>query len=118
MENQEVTNPNPVNQQNLPNATGVLVLGIISIVTCWCVGIVGLGVGIVALVLAKKANQLYQASPELYTESSYNNMKGGKICAIIGVCLSSLVVLYYIFYFIFIGTVISSMPWEMMNSGY
>ncbi len=90
-------------QQPLPNSTGVLVLGILSIVffICYvCVGLIGLTLGIVALVMAKKANQLYLASPDNYTKSSYDNMKAGKICAIIGICLSSIWVIVGIIYFI------------------
>lgn len=115
MENQEVTNANPVNQQSLPNATGVLVLGILSIVFCFCYGIVGAALGIIALVLAGKANKLYQNSPELYTESSYKNMKAGKVCGIIGLALSSLYLIYFIIIIAFYGTLLSSMPWDQMG---
>ena len=38
----------------LPNATAVLVLGILSIVTCWLYGIPGIIMGIIAIVLAQK----------------------------------------------------------------
>ena len=41
-------------QRPLPNATAVLVLGIIAIVGCFCDGIPGLVCGIIALVLAGK----------------------------------------------------------------
>lgn len=81
-------------QQKLPNATIILVLGILSIVTCCCYGIVGLIVGIVALVLAKKAKEVYLENPELY--SDYNNVKTGRILAIIGIVLSALFLIYMI----------------------
>lgn len=117
MENQEVSNP--ANQQTLPNATGVLVLGILSIVFCWCYGFIGATLGIIALVLANKANKLYQSSPNSYTESSYKNMKAGKVCAIIGLSLSSLYIIYFIIIITFYGAMFSALPWEeMMNSGY
>ncbi len=117
MENQEVTNP--VNQQSLPNATAVLVLGILSIVFCFCYGIVGAALGIIALVLASKAGKIYASSPSSYTESSFKNMKAGKICAIIGLCLSSLYLIYFIVIISFYGAMFSALPWqEMMNSGY
>jgi hypothetical protein len=58
-------------QRSLPNATAVLVLGIIGIVGCFCYGIPGLICSIIALVLFSKDKQLYVASPELYTEASY-----------------------------------------------
>lgn len=117
MENQEVTNP--TNQQTLPNSTGVLVLGILSIVFCWCYGFIGAALGIIALVLASKANKLYQSYPDSYTESSFKNMKAGKICAIIGLSLSSLYLIYFIVIISFYGAMFSALPWEeMMNSGY
>ena len=75
-------------QRNLPNGTAVLVLGILSIVTCCCYGFIGLTLGIVALVLANKDLKLYQESPELYL--NYKNLNIGKILAIIGVVLSSI----------------------------
>lgn len=98
-------------KQQLPNATLVLIFGIASIVTCFCYGILGLIFGIVALVLAKKAKELYEANPDLYL--GYENLKAGKVCAIIGVILSSLYFLIIIGYFIFIGAML---PWsEIIN---
>src|SRR6056297_152016 len=76
-------------QQPLPNASAVLVLGILSIVTFWCInGLVGIVLGIIGLVLAGKPLKLYNDNPELYTESSYKNVKAGKICSIIGLAIS------------------------------
>ena len=92
MENQSSTTSET--QKSLPNSTGVLVLGILSIALCCCYGIVGIIMGVISLILANTANKLYMENPELYTESSYKNMKGGKICAIIGLCLS---VLYFVY---------------------
>lgn len=110
MENIEQNTQN----QNLPNSTTILVLGICSIVTCACGGIVGLGLGITSLVMGKKARLMYENYPAgTFNESSYNNMKAGKICAIIGVCLSGLAFIYWCFwliYFIAIGTALSSIP--------
>lgn len=85
-------------QQQLPNATAVLVLGIISLVFC---GIVGLVCGIIALNMAGKAKALYEANPGMYTQSSYSNVSSGRTCALIGVILSSLVFVFFIIYFIF-----------------
>jgi len=83
-------------QQALPNATAVLILGILSIVTCCCYGVVGLILGIVALVLAKKDKGLYLANPSVYTEGSYKNLNAGRICAIIGLVLNIIYLLMYI----------------------
>ncbi|MBQ4821242.1 CCC motif membrane protein [Aquimarina sp. MMG016] len=101
-------------KEQLPNATLILVFGILSIVSCFCYGIFGLIFGIIALVLSKNATTLYNANPEMYT--GYENVKAGKICAIIGVVLSALLFLLMIIYFIFIGAML---PWsEIMEGGY
>lgn len=77
--------------QKLPNATAVLILGILSIVTCCCYGILGLILGIIALVLAKKDSALYKISPQSYT--NYSNLNIGRILAIIGIVLSAIYLL-------------------------
>lgn len=111
MENQQLNS-----QQVLPNSTGVLVLGILSIVFCFCYGLIGLTLGIIALVMANKANKLYLENPHTYSESSFKNMKAGKVCAIIGVCLSSLYLVVIIIYIAIVGAALTAMPWaEMMN---
>ncbi len=74
---------------NLPNATAVLVLGILSIVICFITGII-------ALVMAKKDLELYNANPGMYNPASLSNIKTGKICAIIGIVLQSIAILVYI----------------------
>jgi uncharacterized membrane protein len=81
-------------KHTLPNSTGVLVLGILSIVTCCCYGIIGLPLGIVALVLAGKANKVYVEAPETYT--GYSNVKTGKILAIIGIILNVIFIGYIV----------------------
>ena len=86
----------------LPNATVVLVLGIVSIVTCCCYGIIGIICGVIALVMAKSATDLYVSDPEKYTEGSYKNMNAGKICAWIGLSLS---VIYLILTIVAIATI-------------
>ena len=72
--------------QKLPNATAVLILGILSIITCCCYGVFGLILGIVALFLAKKDLALYAISPQAYT--NYSNLNIGRILAIIGIVLN------------------------------
>ena len=83
-------------QQALPNATAVLVLGILSIVTCCCYGVIGVILGVVALVLSKKDRALYAANMSFYTESSFKNLNAGRVCAIIGLILNGLVLLSFI----------------------
>ncbi|MBX3239023.1 MAG: hypothetical protein KIT80_09595 [Chitinophagaceae bacterium] len=80
----------------LPNATAVLVLGILSIVGCLCYGIPGLILSIIALVLYNKDIQLYKINPTLYTEASYSNLKAGRICAIVGLIPSILLLIFVI----------------------
>ena len=100
---QQPNNPTPPNafpppnggfgygmQQALPNATIVLILGILSIVTCCCYGVIGLILGIVALVLSKKDRALYAANVAYYTEGSFKNLNAGRVCAIIGLILNIL----------------------------
>lgn len=107
---------NPSVQQQLPNATAVLVLGILSIVTCWCIGIPGLVMGIIALVMSGKNKKLYIESPENYTEGSYKNLNAGRICAIIGTVLSGIYFLWAIIYWIIVGgallALFTQLPWD------
>ena len=70
MENQNFNNPPQQPPQGgfynlppVPNSNAVLVLGIISIATFWCYGIVGIVTGIIALALSGKANAAYQQNP-------------------------------------------------------
>lgn len=106
---------NQFGQMPVPNAGAVLTLGIISIALCWCYGIVALTCGIIALVLANKGLALYKANPSNYTMSSYNNVKAGRVCAIIGLCLSALMLIYVIVVLAFVGAAFSAMPWDMMR---
>lgn len=75
-------------QPPLPNATAILVLGILSIVICFITGII-------ALIIAKKEMALYDANPGSYSQASYSNLKTGRICAIIGIVLQGIVILIY-----------------------
>jgi hypothetical protein len=102
-------------QQDLPNHIGILVLGICSIVFCFCYGIVGLTCGIISLVMGNKALRLYNDHPNVYSEKSFKNAKAGRICAIIGLCLSIGYLIFIICYIIFVGTMISTMPWQNMR---
>ncbi|QED36758.1 DUF4190 domain-containing protein [Antarcticibacterium arcticum] len=81
-------------RQQLPNSTLILVFGILSIVGCCCYGIVGLVFGVITLSMAQKATAIYNTNPEMYT--GYQNVKTGKILAIIGIALSALMVISYI----------------------
>jgi hypothetical protein len=78
------------NKIGLPNAGGVLTLGILSIVFA---GLLGLIMGIISLSLSGKALEEYRNNRDRYTESSYKNVNGGRICAIIGISISGLAIL-------------------------
>lgn len=80
-------------KQQLPNATAILVLGILSLVFCWCYGIIGLVLGILAVVLSITPQKVYSENPDAYTEVSYKNLNAGKICGIIGIVISAFILL-------------------------
>ncbi|GAB4148128.1 MAG: hypothetical protein Fur0041_21840 [Bacteroidia bacterium] len=88
-------------QQDIPNATAVLVLGIISIVIC------GLGpiLGTIGLVLSSGAKRAYDSNPGMYKAASLKNLNAGRICSIIGLVLGVLVWIYYIVAFVFLASV-------------
>ena len=117
---QQVNQPfnNQFGQIAVPNSAAVLVLGILSIVFCFCYGFIGLVLGIIAIVLAGKANAIYNENPSNYTLSSFNNLKAGKICAIIGTILSALMLVYVIVVFFIIGAAMTGMPWGQMMKGH
>jgi len=59
------------------------------------------------LSLAGKDLQRYKMNPGAYTTSSYNNLKAGRVCAIIGTILSSLYFIIIIIYLMVVGSMIS-----------
>lgn len=87
----ETTQSNEGTQQEVPNAMAALVLGICSLVFC------GLGpiLGTIALVLGGKGKKAYEANPALYKETSFKNLKAGRVCGIIGIILGGLVWIIY-----------------------
>ncbi len=103
-------------QVALPNATAVLVLGIIGIVGCFCYGIVGLICSIIALVLAKKDMTLYNASPSSYTPGSFSNLKAGRVCAIIGLSICILYICAIIFMIVAFGVAALSDPTHFLQN--
>jgi hypothetical protein len=80
-------------QVNLPNSSTILVLGILSLVFCWwhIVSFIGIILSIVTLSLARKELSLFYLQPSQFTQSSLNNVKAGRVCAIIGLIISILV---------------------------
>ncbi|MDR2927730.1 MAG: hypothetical protein LBV41_05975 [Cytophagaceae bacterium] len=99
MENNEQTqsNSNAAFLQPLPKSSAALTLGILSIVICCCcLPPVGLILGIIGVVSGNNATRLYRENQGLYTESSYKNANAGKICAIIGIALSVVFMIYWL----------------------
>lgn len=101
-----------MNQQKLPNATASLILGILSIVGCFCYGLPGVILGAIGLILANKDEKLYKQNPSLY--SDYGNLKAGKIMSIIGLVLGLLSLAIMVFYIAYFGWEVLSNP-ELMQ---
>jgi len=100
--------------QNLPNSKIILVLGILSIVFCWwhLISIIGIVLGILALILAHRETALYQANPGQYSITSFNNVKTGRVCAIIGLTISIVV---FVFVMMLIVGILATLPfWGMI----
>jgi len=94
----------PNSRKQLPNATTVMVLGIISIPTSFCYGIIGIILGIIALVIAKKDLRLHRENPGEY--DGYENLSAGRVCAIIGLSIGSIFFVFIIIYFIFMASLL------------
>ena len=100
-------------KQKLPNATTSLVLGIISIITCCCYGIIGLPLGIAAFITGKKAIKLNEEHPEEY--EGVGNAKTGKILGIVGIILNIVFVAYLVWFISMIGWDALSNPELMLE---
>ncbi|MDD4602806.1 MAG: CCC motif membrane protein [Bacteroidales bacterium] len=111
MENPYLNRP----PENLPNANIILILGILSIVFCWWhfLSFVGIALGIIALIMAKKEMLIYHAQPDRYSLSSMNNVKTGRTCAIIGLIVSLIVFLFVIL--LIIGVIATFPFWGMTH---
>jgi len=93
-------------QQKLPNATAVIILGIISIVSCCCYGILSVLLGGIGIYLANKDTKEYNQNPNMY--SNFGNIKTGKILCIIGIVLGAL-------YLIMCVWMVSYFGWETVQ---
>ena len=100
-----------MNQQSLPEASTVLAMGIIAVVsTLTCCGPLGMVFSLIALAKAKKARRLYQNQPESYTD--YSSVKTGRILAYVSLALSLLFLLILVLYFGIIVASFSSVDWD------
>lgn len=104
-----------ISQQDLPNANTVLILGILSIAFCWwhLFSLIGVILSIITLVLASKDLNVYRVSPEKYTLSSLNNVRAGRVCAIIGLVVS--VVVFIVITLILLGLLATLPFWGMID---
>ena len=109
----------PVVKVPIPSSQGILILGIFSLVTTVCcggIGFVGLVLGIIAVVMSSKAEQMYAENPAAYTEVSYKNVNAGRICGIIGIVVNGVLILAGIIYLLVVGAgltaLFSTFPWE------
>lgn len=83
-------------KQKLPNATISIVLGILSFIGCCCSsGFGGVLFSGIALFLTRKDERKYAENPELY--ENYGQVKTAKIISIIGLVLSLIIVIVYIY---------------------
>lgn len=91
-----------MDQQKLPNAQTVLILGIISVVgTCCCTGLIGIICGLIGLSKYKNDKLLYDANPAQY--SDFGNLNTGRILCIIGIALGAIQIAYFIFMMVTVG---------------
>ncbi len=93
-------------KQQLPNATAVLVMGILSLVLSCFYGL-GLVLGIIGVVLGNKGKKLYRSNPDAYL--GYGNLNAGWIMSIIGLCLSALYIILIVIFGAAYFAAISSM---------
>ena len=102
-------------RQNLPNPNTVLILGIASILLCWWhfISVIGIALALTALILANKETRLYYQNPGTYSESSLNNVKTGRICALIGLIISLIIFAFVVL--LAIGLIATLPFWGMIR---
>ncbi len=83
-----------------PNSIAALVMGILS--WCFCALYIGIIFGIIGLVMAGKGFKQFNANPEIY--SGKGMLIAGKVLSIIGIVVSSLMILYTIIFVAILGT--------------
>ncbi|WP_158975968.1 CCC motif membrane protein [Cellulophaga sp. L1A9] len=93
-------------QQKLPNATLIIVLGILGYLCC-CFAALGIIPSGIAFFMATKSQKLYEEKPEVY--DNYNIIKTGKIVALIALILNILMIINVIY-------VLSTVGWEAWST--
>lgn len=113
MGNVNQTSANEVNlpQKSAPNTTGILVLGILSIIPgVATLGLLGIILGIITLSLAAGTHESINENPGKYSKNSIQLVKAGKTCGIIGITLSALFFIFLIVYAISFGASLMANP--------
>ena len=91
-------------QEQIPNGTTVLVLGICSIVlTCLLVGLI---LGIIGLVIGNKSKKIYAENPGRY--EGFGTLNAGWVMSIVGVCLGGLYWMYFMVYIVILGSTLAT----------
>lgn len=98
-------------QQPLRNHTAALVLGILSIVPgiCLVYGIGGVIMGTIALVISRDDYAAIKVNSSGYNPSQVSALKAGRVCAIVGLSLSGLLMLVAIMWLVLFGTMVAGM---------
>jgi hypothetical protein len=89
---------------DLPNSNAILVVGVLSILSCFFMGLIGIILGFIGVKLYKRPHELYKLAPELYTKESYKNLRAGYTMSIVGLAVSSLFVLFILLYVFVFGS--------------
>ena len=100
----EVVNPPQTKKTALPNASSTLVLGILSLVLGCGLGLI---LGIIGLVISREGKQLYEENPDAYT--GYGNLNAGRVLCIIGIVLSGIAFVVFLFWAMGIATFIGAL---------
>jgi len=93
-------------KQKLDGSTAGLILGILSIVTCPAYGIIGLILGIIGLAQSNNAIRKHQEFPDYF--DGIETAKAGRILSIIGIILSSLMILILIIWIFAIASLVTN----------
>ena len=111
MSENHTTLDTPPGQRPLRTHTAALVLGILSIVPGICLfyGIGGVIMGTIALVISREDFSAVKAHPTEYNQSQVGTLKAGRVCAIVGLSLSGLLMLVAVMWLILFGTMLASM---------
>ncbi|HOH93511.1 MAG TPA: hypothetical protein P5301_03190, partial [Bacteroidales bacterium] len=105
MENQEINVQQPeeknVQNQVLPGSQSAFILGILSVVFTLTTVIIGIILGIIAVVEGNRAVKAYELNPSLYTKAEYSNANVGKILGWVSIGIGAAIFLFIILIIIF-----------------